>query len=122
MQLQSKLQDARIGRAVDRSKCRGGQVRVRVVEVRVIDGVERLEPLFEPHPLLNRKHPAEREIEIERSRSAHRIAPDVPGLACRILSKRNPGRSEPPDANYAEGTVMVCGIRILEYLDLPIII
>src|ERR1044071_9371148 len=50
MKLQSKLQDARIGRVVDRSKRRGAQVRVRVVEVRMIDGVERLEPRFEPHP------------------------------------------------------------------------
>src|SRR5213083_1920395 len=102
MQFQSELQDARIGRVVDRSKRRGAHVRIRVAEVRVIDGVERLEPRFEPHPFLNRKHAAERQIEIEWSRPAQGIAPDVPGLACRIRNKRHPGGSKPPYASHAE--------------------
>jgi hypothetical protein len=81
---------------------------LRVREVHEIERVERLDAKLQPHSVLKRKRPEQREVHIPRARADEKIARCIPGRAVRgngelrrveilATARSSQGRASPAD-------------------------
>jgi hypothetical protein len=93
-ELATQFENAGIPRARDLTKLAGIEARVEVVELGVVEGVERFEPKFEVRPLCHRERFVERGGEVDAAavrRSSPGLHYQSPGLvrpAKQVLVRR----------------------------------
>src|SRR5260370_22267389 len=84
VQLQRKLENARVARGCDASEIGRAQIRARRIEVGMIDDIEAFAARLQPELLRKGKLAAQSDIDAERSRGAQRVSAESAKCSHRI--------------------------------------
>src|SRR5437763_1380019 len=94
VELHGELQNPRVAGGRDRAECRRAQIRARVVQVHVVNGVEGFESCLHPIALGDGEEPAQTYVDAEIAGAAQRVASDVARGAGGVLDERGPQRQD----------------------------